>query len=154
MSTRTTPASLPDRVRTVLAEEKKQLAGKQRPRGKAGRRHDRQAHYLTTILDATVGGAEHTPAAAGHLVTLRHAGDVEHRTYLLTEDGQPASGDHLALPISWKLGASIVGHVAGDSVHYEGEDGAERHVFILAVWDEGQDVWHLPDDTGDGPEER
>lgn len=156
MASRRTPNELPTTIRANLARELETLTSQPRPKGQAGRRHDRLQDYLTTILANTSDGADGPAATSGMLVTLRHDGDAEHRTLLLTDDtgtyGTPA-GDQLTLPESWPLGAAITGHSAGDTVSYRAPDGTTRAVHLLAVWSADGDGWNLPDTSITGPEQ-
>lgn len=159
MASRHTPSELPTTIRANLAQELETLTGQPRPKGRAGRRHDRLHDYLTTILANTSDGAAGPVATSGMLVTLRYGGDVEHRTLLLTGDtdhtgtyGTPA-GDRLTLPTSWPLGSAVNGHSAGDTVSYRAPDGTVLAVRLLAVWPADGAGWNLPDTSITGPEQ-
>lgn len=150
MYSRSTPQQLDAAVRDQLALELADLRKVSRPRGRRGQRHDRLIAYLAAMIEHTSVCDTASVAGAGDRVSIRFFGDVEHRTYRLVGDdtqtpGEEARGgmDCPALPVTWPLGAAVVGLKAGDRFDYLRPDGTAQQAQLLAVWD-GWDSWQLP----------
>lgn len=149
---RTAPSHLALQVHSMLAAEKAALQQTGRPRGKAGMRYDRSATYLNTMLGIPADDTPGRPASAGDIVSVRHAGDVEHRTYHLCPG--TACDRSPCLPADWPFGQAVIGLKAGETGSYTSPGGTSEEFTIIAVWDgdTGSDLPSIDDTAGpEGP---
>lgn len=148
MTSKKIPPDLTPKVRAQLQREKDRIAAKPRERGQAGSVRDRTLEYLELMLTSTsTKPKDHgSEAEEGHLVSVRYQGDVEHRTYHLSEARDPEGATDL--PPSWNLGQALLGRRDGETVSYRHE-GKDFRLTVLAVWDAEETSQDLPETPGE-----